>query len=116
MGHPAAGNRWEGKMDQSVTNCAFEKAPGWKGVYRQSSSEAALGVYVDDFELMASPEDTPRIWRELEKHIEFGDEHTVWGEKPTRHLGCQYGVEQVVTKIGDKETTIKALCQIIFWT
>ena len=64
-GHPAARNRWDGKTDGSVQECDFVKAPGWRGVYRQSGTDAGLGVYVDDFELVASEEDTPKIWKQL---------------------------------------------------
>ena len=94
-------------MDTSVGKCDFTKAPQWRAVYKQPKTGAGLGVYVDDFELVASAEDTPKIWKQLEKHIEFGGEHVVWNDTPTKHLGCEYRVEQLVTKKGDKETTIK---------
>ena len=45
-------------MDTDVKKCNFERAPQWKRVYKQNGTGAGLGVYVDDFELQATPEDT----------------------------------------------------------
>ena len=107
-GHPIAGNRWDGTMDTAAKACAFERAPQWKSVYRQKGTGAGMGVYVDDFEVMATEADTPKIWAELEKHIEFGAPHKVWKEDDTRHLACQYKVFREKQKDGEIEMTIKA--------
>ena len=107
-GHPVAGNRWDGQMDKSVHKASFQRAQPWKGIYKQDGTDAGLGVYVDDFELVASAEDTPKIWKQLEKHIEFGGPHQVWGEKDTRHLGCQYQVSRLTDKKGEITTKIRA--------
>ena len=79
-GHPASGNRWEGKMDESVAKCGFQKAPDWKAVYRHAKTGAALGVYVDDFELAADHEDEAKLWQELGKSA---DSSACWDQKPT---------------------------------
>ena len=71
-----------------VTACDFQKAPGWRAVYKQRVTEAGFGIYVDDFELVASPQDTPKIWKQLETYIEFKSDYHVWVEETTRHLGC----------------------------
>ena len=33
-GHPAAGNRWEARMEEVVKKVGFTRAPGWRGVFR----------------------------------------------------------------------------------
>ena len=98
-GHPRAGNRWDLKMDTDVKKCNFKRAPLWKGVYKQNDTGAGLGVYVDDFEPVATPEDTPKIWKLLEMHIEFKEDYRVWDSKPTAHLGCDYTVKKVENKL-----------------
>ena len=108
-GHPRAGNCWEGQMERAVGAVDFEKAPQWKSIYRNMTNGAGLGVYVDDFELAASPEDTPKIWKALEQHIEFKDPYKVWDDaSPTRHLGCEYKVVSTTTKNSEVVTTIKS--------
>ena len=106
FGHPVAGNRWDLKMDTSVQKADFVQAPQWKAVYKQPKTGAGLGVYVDDFELVASAEDTPKIWKELEKHIEFKEPYHIWGEEPTRHLGCEYRVYRKSEPDGHTKMTV----------
>jgi hypothetical protein len=54
-GHLIAGNRWEGTAEAGVVSGKFEKAPQWRAIFRHPSG-AAMGVYVDDFELLATEE------------------------------------------------------------
>ena len=103
-GHPVAGNRWDSQMDESVKSVGFVKAPSWKAIYKQPATQAALDVYVDDFEVAASPENTQRIWEDLAKKIEFKEDFHIWGEDPTRHLGCEYRVNG--KKDADGHTTM----------
>ena len=113
-GHPVSGNRWEIKMDESVKVEDFRGAPMWKATYKQNGTEAALRVYVDDFELHASAEDTPKIWARLEKHIEFKDKYQIWCKDPIPHLGCDYIVEMQATKTGAQITTFRAQMKAYF--
>jgi hypothetical protein len=113
-GHPAAGNRWEGTMDGMVRKVGFQKATQWKAIYKEPKTEAGLGVYVDDFELVASPEDTPKIWKALEGQIEFGDEHHVWEGSHSRHLGCQYNVKRELTREGQTIMSVRASMEDYF--
>ena len=74
----------------------------------QNGAEAGLGVYVDDFELMATEADTPKLWAELEKRIEFKEPYKVWGSEPTAHLGCDYEVRHSKETDGGKIIAIRA--------
>ena len=95
-------------MVESVTKVAFKPAPQWKSIFKQDATGAGLGVYVDDFELVAPPGQSAGIWAELAKHIEFKEEPRYWGEAPTRHLGCNYTVERKKVATGDTVTTIRS--------
>jgi hypothetical protein len=69
-------------------------------VYRHKTKEAGMDVYVDDFELVATAEDTPNNWAALEKEIDFKEPYHLWGVSPTAHLGCDYSVKR--EKIGQE--------------
>jgi hypothetical protein len=90
---PSLGQPLGGKMDTSMTTCSWEKAPMVKCVYRHPSTQAAMDVYVDDFEMVASLEDTPKLWKALEAHVDFKEPYKIWGEDSTTHLGCDYSVK-----------------------
>ena len=77
-------------------------------MFKQASDGPGLGVYVDDFELVAPKGKSAAIWKELEKHIEFKELPKYWDKKPTRHLGFHYTVEQKQVATGDLVTTVKA--------
>ena len=100
-------------MTTSVGKADFKTAPQWESVFKQDTG-AGLGVYVDDFELVAPKGKSAAIWKELEKHIELKEPPKYWGKEPTRHLGCHYSVEQRKVATGDTITTIEPVskCQM----
>ena len=87
FGHPVAGNRWDKQAEEIVISEGFKKIPDWKAMFVHPVTKAAIGVYVDDFELAADKKETDRIWKRLEKKIKFGEDYHTWGTKLTRHLG-----------------------------
>ena len=107
-GHPEAGNRWESTMTDSAGRAGFQPAPQWKSIFKEPKSGAALGVYVDGFEMAAPGDRTADLWAELDKWIEFGKPAAVWGSEPVRHLGCHNTVEQKRTNDGEVLTTISS--------
>ena len=92
-GHPVSANRWEGKADKEVTACNFHEA--------QDSTYAGLEIYVDVFELVTTAEDTPKVWKQLAKHIVCKEEQHAWKEDTTGHIGCvmQFNKERIMTAI-----------------
>ena len=53
-----------------------------------------MTVYVDDMLLLASPRDTSKIWRALEKRIDFKDPES----DIERYLGARYRLDTVCAK------------------
>ena len=108
-GHPVAGNRWDGQMTTCVTSAGYEPAPQWKAIFKEPKTGSALGVYVDDFEMAATLEDTPKLWKRLEDAgIEFKEDYKIWNaEDATQHLGCDYWVKHEKEKDGHVLTQIR---------
>ena len=118
-GHPVAGNRWDKKMDASAREVGVVPAPGWKSIYRNCGRNehgktcvgegAAMGVYVDDFEIAATPADTPKLCVELAKKIEFGDDYKIWdNDSSTAHLGVDYKVKATPQKNCGSKMTVRS--------
>ena len=107
-GHSKASDRWDQRMCYCTGEAGFVKAPEWPSVFKHSVSKAALGVYVDDFEMASPPSKTAELWKALELNIEFGKPQHVRDKEPTRHLGCYYSVLRETTENGHVITHIEA--------
>lgn len=93
-GHPVAGALWE------KTSTAIMKYEGWTslpyhgGVYVHTKIMAIMIVYVDDILFLASYRDTIRIWRTLERRINYKDPES----DIERYLGARYRFDDVDAK------------------
>ena len=61
FGHPEAGNIWESHAFSRLRKLAWKDAPEFPSVFKHTDG-SILTCYVDDFELQASLEATPKHW------------------------------------------------------
>ena len=97
-GHPESGALWERTLQQIMREEGWHSLPEHGGVFVHAKSGAVMIVYVDDMLLLASPRDTPRIWRALEKRIKFKDPEA----EMSRYLGARYRLDEVNPKRPDE--------------
>ena len=76
-GHPEAGALWEARLDDIMKNLGWSPIPWNGGTYTHAKTATAMVVYVDDMMLLASPNDTDRLWRELEKSVLYKDPEAI---------------------------------------
>ena len=72
-GHPEAGALWEARLGSIMTTLGWSPIPGNGGVYSHTKTGAAMVVYVDDMLLLSPPNETDRLWQDLQKNIQFKD-------------------------------------------
>ena len=73
-------------MDEIMKNLGWNPIPGTGGTYMHAKTGAAMVVYVDDMMMLSDPRDTDKLWRALEKSVDYKDP-----EAPmARYLGALY--------------------------
>ena len=70
-GHPEAGALWEARLDDILKNLGWAPVPGTGGIYTHAKTKAAMVVYVDDMLMLSNPRDTDKLWRALEKSVDY---------------------------------------------
>jgi hypothetical protein len=104
FGHPEAGSIWEEHSVKKLLLCNFQSNKEFKSVFRHPETSSIMTAYVDDFELEATDENAKRLWKELEKHIDFKDPPEYWGGQGVQHLGCRHKVKHLKQEGGHVET------------
>ena len=89
-GHQESGPLWDKKKSKAMICCGWKELESCPDSWFHSGHDATMDIYVDDFVLNAAEKAEAKIWKDLEKHLDFGDA----AEPIARHLGAYYSVER----------------------
>ena len=109
-GHPLAGLSWQQHSQQALFSLGWELVKGWESLYKHTTSQLFLSVYVDDFKMAGRKSSIKPMWEKIRSVLDIDPPQHI---TESTYLGCrqkEFAVDEQVQSIVDHRRPLITRC------